>query len=189
MVKKHNNWFPGAIFHVTCFGPWCQRIFYEDADFVTYLSILERVRYQYPFYLHSYCLIANRILLLLETTHIPIKDVITTLNLEYSRYIQRKYSFFPEFQHHTSLIDSVEHLLNASKSTHLAPLQENHPLNKYTWSSYLAFISSVPNDHVVTSQILSYFKHPKSTHYYLFVEGEENRGKYLWENTQKEAFP
>ncbi|MCT8140165.1 hypothetical protein H1D32_22180 [Anaerobacillus sp. CMMVII] len=172
MVKKHTVWFPGAIYYVTCFGAWDESIFYEESDFLAYLSLVESVRYRYPFYLHSYCLIAKRIYLLLETTHIPMNDIITTLNDEYARYFQDKHTFVLP-QASSTLIDSADKFLKASKFIHLAPLQEQIPLQNYRWSSYQAYISYTPNDHVVTSRILTFFKDPKMDQYSRFVEGEK----------------
>lgn len=176
MVKKQSIWFPGAIYYVTCFDAWNERMFDDEPDYIKYLSLLESIRYQYPFYLHSYCLITNEIHLLLETTHVPLKDVISTVNEEYAQYFKKKHGkFLPQF--HSTLIDSVDSFLRASKMIHLAPLQEQLPLKNYRWSSYQAFISYVQNDHVVTSGILTYFKHPKMVSYCNFVEGEDNEAK------------
>ncbi|QOY36992.1 transposase [Anaerobacillus isosaccharinicus] len=179
MVQKMPVWFPGAIYHVTCCCRWNETIFDEDADFITYLSLIESVRYQYPFYLHSYCLTRNHIHLLLETTHIPMKDVVETLNYEFLCYLQTKQvNFLPQVQ--ANLIDSVDNFLIASKKIHLAPRKQNFPLKEYRWSSYQAFSSYTPNDHVVTSQVLTYFNQPKMDQYCRFVEAEVMEATNLW---------
>ncbi len=182
MVKKQSVWFPGAIYHVSCFGTWNESIFQDEKDYIYYLSRVENVRYQYPFYLHSYCLTSHQIHLLLETIHVPLQDVITTINNEYLTYYQNKYPSLrrPTPQDFATLIDSVASFLKASRSIHLASIGHNHLLKDYRWSSYPSFVSQTPNDHVVTSRILTYFKQPKMDNYARFVEGEESEAEITY---------
>lgn len=151
MSEKHVIWFPGAIYSISCYDSFNRLLFNRDKDYINFLSLLELVRYQYPFYLHAYSLTPNEIYLLIETTHVPIQDIIKKLTQQYE-------STF-------TLIDSANDFLKASKSIHLMGNRQN-----YRWSSYLSFISHVPNDHIVTSRILNYFPDPKMKHYRQFVE-------------------
>lgn len=175
IVKKYSPWFPGAIYHVTCFSRWKENIFYKSSDFISYLSALENVRYQYPFYLHSYCLTFHQIQLLLETLHVPIDDIVSSINYA---YIKRKRAAVLHVN--CQLIDSVSYFLKASKTIHLSPLHEHLPLKDYRWSSYQSFISPVPNDHVVTSRILTYFPEPQTRNYAFFVEELEYEANLLY---------
>ncbi|RXJ01695.1 hypothetical protein DS745_09455 [Anaerobacillus alkaliphilus] len=182
MVKKHPVWFPGAIYHVSCFGTWNESIFFDEKDYIYYLSSVENVRYQFPFYLHSYCLTSHQVHLLIETIHVPLQDVITSINSEYLHYFQDKYPCLLEPTHHdfATLIDSVASFLKASRSIHLASIGHSQELKDYRWSSYPSFISKIPNDHVVTSRVLTYFQCPKMDNYALFVEGEEFEAKFIY---------
>lgn len=170
MVKNETVWFPGAIYYISCYDSRNETIFSIDSDYIEFLSLVENVRYQYPFYLHAYSLTTSTIQLLLETTHVPIQDILKKLSIK-------------KMNNQLQLIDSVAHFLEASKTIHLFAISKT-----YRWSSYLSFISSTPNDHVVTSRILNYFPNPKMENYRLFVEEEESRSNNHSEVPEKEAF-
>ena len=184
MPRQRRIWFPGAIYHITCCGNCKEALFYDETDFLRYLSILESVRYQYPFYLHSYCLMTNHIHLLVETTHAHIKDIMKMLNFHYALHFNKRHNFIGHvFQdrYHSDLIDSAKYFLQASKYIHLNPKKASiveQPAN-YRWSSYKSFISSNTNDHVVTSRVLSYFPEPQFEHYRKFVEAKEEEATIL----------
>lgn len=189
MAINRQPWFPGAIYYISSYAKGQEQIFYGAQDYLSYLAALENVRYQYPFYLHSYCLTTTHVHLLVETTHIPMKDIINKLSDLYTQQFNSRYGSSENLlldQQKARLIVSADSFLKASKYIHLIPIQANvaAPLTAYRWSSYLSFISRVPNDHVVTSRILAYFPNPKMRHYQLFVEAEQNEAQI----PKKEAF-
>lgn len=190
MAKKPPVWFPGAIYYIHWHGSGNENIFSSDKDYLSFLSTLENVRYQYPFYLHSYCLTSNCIHLLLETTHVHINDILKKLDFDYTSYFTSTYfSLRYLVKGKCWLIDSADHFLQASKFIHLTPYRTNMftTSKDYRWSSYISFISLIPNDHVVTSRIHTFFPDPKMKHYLLFVEAEKIEAKINLGSTQKEV--
>lgn len=174
MSTDDQLWFPGAIYHIFCYNT--QSLFQENADYVSYFNILERVRSHYPFYLHSYCLITSQVHLLVETIHVPINDIINEINKEYLTYFfNRRNQLVEDLRNSYILINSADYFLQSSKSIHLLPLLLTESLDRYRWSSYNTFVNKTPNDHVVTSRILTYFPHPKIEHYRHFVELDKER--------------
>lgn len=181
-------WFPGAIYYIRWHGKESENIFIVDKDYLSFLSTLEKVRYQYPFYLHSYCLTRNCIQLLLETIHVHVQDILNKIHLDYTSYFTSDFQFRPLAQDMYRLIDSADYFLQASKLIHLTPYRTNIVTapKDHRWSSYISFISYTPNDHVVTSRIHTFFPEPKMKHYLLFVEAEQigakiKLGKNQWE--------
>lgn len=189
MAKRHPVWFPGAIYYIRWHSRGNENIFSSDKDYLSFLSTLENVRSQYPFYLHSYCFTSNSIQLLLETIHVHIDDILNKLHFDYTSYFTSDYfSLRLLIQNSYRLIDSADHFLQASKFIHLTPYRTDIvPTSKgYRWSSYISFISRTPNDHVVTSRIHAFFPEPKMKHYLLFVEAEKIEAKINLGSTQKE---
>ncbi|WNF36566.1 hypothetical protein RJD24_19425 [Bacillaceae bacterium IKA-2] len=190
MAKKHPVWFPGAIYYIRWHGSGDENIFFTDKDYLSFLSTLENVRYQYPFYLHSYCLTSNCIQLLLETTHVHIKDILSSLHFDYTSYFTSNYFSFKKLvQSRCRLIDSADIFLQASKFIHLTPYRTKivTTTKDYRWSSYISFISRPPNDYVVTSRIHTFFPEPKMKHYLLFVEAEKIEANINLGSAQKEV--
>ncbi|WP_433745182.1 transposase [Falsibacillus pallidus] len=176
MSRKHRIWFPGAIYHITARGNRRMNIFMEDNDFITYLKILEDVRQQYPFILHSYCLMNNHLHLQLETISHHIKIIMKEIHSRYAVYLNRKLRMVGHvFQgrYGASLIQENDYFLEASRYIHRNPLEANMVkcLSDYAWSSYPAYIHlSHRNPHIETSKVLSFFKEPVHESYKKYVE-------------------
>ncbi|WP_100407536.1 transposase [Bacillus solitudinis] len=184
MARKPRVWFPGATFHVTSRGNLRASIFYDDADRLRYLSLLEKNRSQYPFYLHAYCLMTNHIHLLFETIDTPTKDIIKRLHSLYAIYFNKRHDMSGHLfqgRYHAELINDAPYFLEASKYIHLNPVEAkmiSSPAD-YWWSSYSAFISSISNPYV---KILSYFPHPQNQHYQHYVEGGQTPANKALDN-------
>ncbi|WP_338449570.1 transposase [Niallia oryzisoli] len=176
MSRKPRIYFPGAIYHITDRGNRCAALFYDDRDRKKYLGIVEEAHSQYPFHLHSYCLMSNHIHLLLETINHHPQQIMSMINTQYAIYFNRRYEFIGHvFQgrYKASLIDSLQYFLEVSKYIHLNPVESGLALSpeSYPWSSYNAYISSNhPNPLVTTEKVLFYFPEPKIENYRLFVE-------------------
>jgi putative transposase len=178
MSRKHRVWYPGATYHITARGNRRTALFEDQNDYLTYLSILEDVRSQYPFILHSYCLMTNHIHLQLETTSHHIQLIMKEMHSRYAIYFNRRHDYIGHLfqgRYGAKLIDSVAYFLDASRYIHLNPVEANivqFP-HDYRWSSYPAYITSTRNPHVFTSKILSYFPEPKQIYYQYFVERQD----------------
>jgi len=176
MSRKPRVYFPGATYHITDRGNRCAALFYDDRDRKRYLEMLENARSQYPFHLHSYCLMTNHIHLQLETINHHPQKIMSTINTHYAIYFNKRYDFIGHvFQgrYKASLVDSLQYFLEVSKYIHLNPVESGICLSpeSYPWSSYKAYISTDYTDpHVTTQKVLSYFYEPKKESYRLFVE-------------------
>ncbi|MFC7393564.1 transposase [Scopulibacillus cellulosilyticus] len=181
MSRKPRIWYPGAMYHITCRGNRKTDIFHDREDRDTYLTLLEKTRERYPFYLLSYCLMTNHIHLQSKTIYTKSNVIMQYLNSLYASYINKKYDYAGHvFQgrYGAELTDSMKYLLDVSRYIHLNPVEAGmiSSPEQYQWSSCRAYTTNEKNPHVQTSHILSFFPNPQKQNYKLFIEreGEDN---------------
>jgi putative transposase len=167
MPRQPRVWYPGAMYHIVARGNRRTAIFYDHADFQTYLAILEDVRRIMPFILHSYCLMTNHIHLQLETLHHHIQYIMKEMHSRYAdgHVFQGRYG--------ARLIEADTYFLEVSRYIHRNPLEAKMVVNlgDYKWSSYSSYINLLQlNPHISHNKTLSYFREPVEDHYKLFVE-------------------
>jgi len=175
LSRKLRYWYPGAMYHVTSRGNRKSAIFYDDPDRFAYLDILREAQNDFPFYLHSYCLMTNHIHLQIETIQHHPKDIMKYLNFKYAIYFNKRHDLDGHvFQgrYKSELILSIDYFLKANRYIHLNPVEASivHSPGAYPWSSYAAYISKTENKLVTTEKILSFFPEPKLENYRKFVE-------------------
>ncbi|WP_170008505.1 transposase [Bacillus fonticola] len=174
MSRKHRIWYPGASFHVTSRGNRKAALFYEDADRLQYLSILEEARERYPFQLFSYCLMNNHLHLQIKTIQDHPQHFMKMINTRYAKFFNKKYELVGHvFQgrYGSKLIQSIQYQLQVSKYVHLNPVEAGMILSPqdYRWSSCAAYVSDQHNRHVTTEEILSHFEQPQKEKYYQYL--------------------
>lgn len=181
MARKPRIWFKGAVYHITCRGNRRATLFYDDADRLMYLSLLEELRAIYPFYLHSFCLMTNHIHLQIETIDTHPQFIMKYLNSNYAIYFNKRYNFSGHvFQgrYGAKLIDSIDYFLKVSKYIHLNPVEAKITTKPelYPWSSYLYYVKPRENPYVTitTTRTLSYFTPPTHEKYREYVERKED---------------
>ncbi|GAE33748.1 transposase [Halalkalibacter akibai] len=152
MSRKHRVWFPGAMYHITARGNRRTALFERELDYQTYIMILEDVRKQYPFELHSYCLMTNHIHLLLETTNVHISDIMKAFHSRYAIWFNKEYDYIGHLfqgRYGAKLITDAPYFLEVSRYIHLNPLDANmvdRP-EQYRWSSYRTYLSHHHDQH------------------------------------------
>ena len=175
LVRRLRRWFPGAKFHITSRGIRKSSLFYDDDDYLKYLSLLKKTQRAYPFNLHSYCLMTNHTHLQLETVETPPSIIMKNLNTNYAKYFNKKYEYTGhvfEKRYGAELIDSPDYELDVSKYIHLNPTKAGmvEAPEDYPWSSYRAYIFGEESSLIDTKQVLSYYPDPKANHYEAFVK-------------------
>lgn len=177
MARKRRIWYPGATYHITARGNRRAHLFYHDKDRLDYLSLLEKTRQAFPFTLHAYCLMTNHVHFLLETKEVPINRIMHAFHSSYAMLLNRRYDLTGHvFQgrYGAEIINSTDYFLKVSRYIHLNPLEAQmvQRAEDYYWSSYAAYITRVPNPHISTDKVLSYFPSPQKMHYRKFVESK-----------------
>ena len=186
MARKARLWFEGAKYHVTSRGIRRSSLFFEDEDFKKYLAYIEETRNRYPFNLYSYCLMTNHTHLQFETFETPLSIIMKNLNTKYAKYINQKYDFSGHVfdkRYGAELLNSREYEIDVSKYIHLNPVQAGMVTTpeKYTWSSYRAYLYGEANPHIDPKPILSYFPDPQP-HFYQQYMNALVTDKFFWKD-------
>jgi putative transposase len=158
-----------------CRGNHRNDIFRDDEDRQFYLATLRQAQKLYPYLLHSYCLMTNHVHLQVETLDITIAQVMKRINMLYSIYFNKKYSFVGHLfqgRYRAELIETDAYVLEISRYIHLNPVRAQivrYPWD-YPWSSCLIYLDNEPHPLVTTDKILSYFSHPKVNRYREYID-------------------
>ncbi|HEY1372767.1 MAG TPA: transposase, partial [Candidatus Binatia bacterium] len=83
--------YPGAVYHLTTRGDARQKIFLDDTDRKTFLSILSRVVLRYDWLCHAYCLMDNHYHLLVETPKANLALGMRQVNGIYTQSFNRRH--------------------------------------------------------------------------------------------------
>jgi putative transposase len=186
MVRNGRCWFEGAKFHVTSRGIRKSFLFFEDEDYEKYLELIEETKVQYPFHLHTYCLMTNHTHLQLETPAIPLSTIMKHLNTKFAKYFNKKYDFSGhvfEKRYGAELLNSCEYEIDVSKYIHLNPVKSGivASAEEYPWSSYRTYIYGEANPHIDPNPILSYFPQPQLQSYQQYMKALP-KDKFFWKN-------
>jgi putative transposase len=180
LSRKPRPFYPGASFHVTARGNKRAKIFYDTQDYLKYLEILENTRKQYPFTLHSYCLMTNHLHLLIEPPENYLPEIMKAIHMKYAIYLNKKLDIDGHvFQgrYGSQIVLSEKYFLTVSRYIHRNPLEAKmvEKAEDYPWSSYSSYIFKTPNPHIDPTKTYSYFPEPVNEMYRQFVEKEEDK--------------
>lgn len=135
--------FPGAVYHITSRGNEKKKIFRDDQDYETFLTILHCVVVRYNWLCHAYCLMNNHYHLLVETPDGNLSIGMRQLNGVYTQLFNKRYErvghlFQGRFK--GVLVQKDSHLLEACRYIVLNPVRAKivEDPDKWTWSSYSA---------------------------------------------------
>jgi putative transposase len=142
MPRKPRFFIPGLPAHVVQRGNNRQAIFFEEADYRVYLSLLNGARDRYGCAIHAYVLMTNHVHLLAtpEDKH-SVSRMMQYVGRHYVPYINKKYGrsgTLWEGRFKASIVDSSEYLLACYRYIELNPVRAgmvDQP-GGYVWSSY-----------------------------------------------------
>ncbi len=145
MARKPRTDFEGAWHHIGNRGVDRRRIFDDDYDRRTFISILCDTFVELDTELHAYCLMSNHYHLL---THTPTASLSVTMQQLSSRYTmaynKRHKRDGPLFKGRfwSSLLSNSEHTLEVSRYIHRNSLDlgQAGQLARYDWSSYRSYV-------------------------------------------------
>lgn len=133
--------YPGAVYHVTSRGNERKNIFRDDADRESFLDLLLKVKEQYNWLCHAYCLMDNHYHLLIETPDGNLSLGMRQLNGVYTqafnrRHLRAGHLFQGRFK--AILIQKNSHLLEACRYVVLNPVRAKAVAKpeQWKWSSY-----------------------------------------------------
>ena len=129
-----------AVYYVTAKGAQHQEIFRDKGDYQMYLELLTKYKSQHKFRLYSYCLLPDRLSLLIETgDDATISQIMHDLNSLYTKYYNGKYSrrgHLFEARFRSVLVEKAKFLLKASRYIHRL---SGADVKNYPYSSFQVF--------------------------------------------------
>jgi REP element-mobilizing transposase RayT len=131
----------GAIYYVTSKGLQGQPIFKDKQDYKMYIDLLTKYKSQHKFRLYSYCLLPDRLQLLIETgDDATISEIMHDLNSLYTKYFNGRYSqkgHLFESRFRSVLVEKAQYLLEMTRHIHRSP--ETLPLSMQGLESAKSF--------------------------------------------------
>lgn len=175
--RKLREWYPNAMYHITCRGNRRNDIFRDDEDYQVYITILkEAIEFldnQYE--IISYCLMTNHVHLQIKTKDMHIKYLMMRINRFYAKYFNNKYQYVGHLfqgRYGSEIIKEDAYVLEVSRYIHLNPVRANMVINSedYKWSSYSMYIGREKEKLICSDIILSYFKDKNRELYKKYIE-------------------
>lgn len=169
---------PSLVYHVFARGNNKEPIFFDESNYIRFLSNLERFRSSLDYILYTYCLLPNHFHLLLQVNSKPLSKIMQVLLTGYTMYINKKnqrvgHLFQGRFQ--SIIVEKEEYLLQVLRYIHLNPVKANLVENPedYLWSSYKQYMSNFQSSNrpeLAVSEILGMFSQNTSKQKQLFHE-------------------
>ena len=144
MPRKPRFFVPGLPAHVIQRGNNRQAIFFDDADYRLYLSLLGDGMDRYGCSLHTYVLMTNHVhLLMTPSERDSISRIMQYVGRHYVPYFNRKYrrtGTLWEGRFRASIVDSSAYLLACYRYIELNPVRARmvEQPGDYAWSSFLS---------------------------------------------------
>jgi len=135
----------GAIYYVTSKAIQNEAIFKDRDDYKMYLDLVRKYKSQHNFRLYSYCLLPDRLELLIETgDDASISEIMHDLNSLYTKYFNGRYQkrgHLFESRFRSVLVEKSQHLAAVTRLIHRAPPEAK----EYPYSSFRVYVHA-PSD-------------------------------------------
>ena len=124
----------GAIYYVTSRASQNEEIFKDKEDYKMYLELVNKYKSQHKFKLYSYCLLPERLELLIETGDDgSISEIMHDINSLYTKYFNgryQKHGHLFESRFRSVLVEKAKYLLALTRHIHLAA-PADHPYSSF----------------------------------------------------------
>ncbi len=145
----------GAIYYVTSRAVQNEEIFKDKEDYKMYLDLVNKYKAQHKFKLFSYCLLPDRLELLIETgDDLPgrqagasISEIMHDLNSLYTKYFNGRYQkrgHVFESRFRSVFVEKAHYLVAMTRHLHRASAQHEKtsslPLKEYPYSSFHIYL-------------------------------------------------
>lgn len=151
MPRPDRIQYENAFYHVMNRGRGRQNIFHGADYYEDFLMTLAESHARFDAVVHAYCLMGNHYHLLIETPRANLDRIMRHINGVYTqRYNRRKRTDGPLFRgrYKAILVDEDAYFLGVGRYIHRNPAEVKgageDALAKHRWSSYLAYINTVP---------------------------------------------
>jgi len=133
--------FNGAVYHITSRGNEKKAIFNDNKDRLIFLKILYKVKKEFNWLCHAYCLMNNHYHLVIETPDGNLSRGMRQLNGIYTQKFNKKYDRVGHLfqgRYKAILIEKDSHLLEVCRYVVLNPVRAGlvRKPEQWQWSSY-----------------------------------------------------
>ena len=134
-----------GIYHVVLRGINQQQIFVEDEDYNKFLEIIADCRKKSGFRLYGYCLMSNRIHLLIAVVKEELSQIFKRIGTRYAQWYNRKCNraghLFQD-RYKSEPVESDEYFLAVLRYIHQRPVKAGlvGSVEAYRWSSYGEYV-------------------------------------------------
>jgi REP element-mobilizing transposase RayT len=154
--------YAGAYYHIIMRGNNKSVVFTEDEDFQQYLLFFGECLTEFELVVYAYALMTNHIHIFLKTMKPNLSEFMMKLNLEYTKYFNKKYhrsGHLFETRFKSKLVQKDKYFLALIRYIHLNPVKAgivSDPAN-YKWSSYNNYLNIKSEIITDTNEVLNYF--------------------------------
>ena len=187
--------FAGALYHVTSRGNERRAVFWEEADFDLFISVLEEVCDVFNWVIYAWCLMTNHYHLVIETPDGNLSTGMRQLNGVFTIRFNRKYrrsGHLFQGRYKAIHVDKSAYLLELSRYVVLNPVRARMvgAPEEYCWSSYLYTLGVYePPVWLAADALLLHFADERSLacqRYKAFVMA--GIGINIWDNLQQQVY-
>ena len=163
--------FAGACYLITMAGNNRADIFISSADRRHFLALLRSLKVRFGLKIYAYCLLANRVVLALETSRPNLAAAMQALGTSYTKRFNSAHNTAGHvFQgrYKSLLVDKERYLAEVTRYAHLEPVRSGRRESpwRYPWSSCADYIQILdrPGESLVDAdEVLSKFGKNKLT--------------------------
>jgi REP element-mobilizing transposase RayT len=152
----------GGIFHVYARGNRKQRIFFDDRDRRTYMTLLSRTVRRRRWHCLGYCLMTTHVHLILETPEPNLGVGMQHFHGPFAQLLNKRHGLTGhafEGRFHSPLITSDEQLWMTARYLALNPVEAGlvKIAEMYKWSSHAAIVTGRPPAFLAVDRLLAHF--------------------------------
>ena len=159
MARRPRLFAPGLLYHVIVRGNQRRKTFLSGADYQAYLERLSRYRRKFGHNIHAYCLMANHVHLLVESSSEPLAKFMQGLQQSYSQYYNlrhRKTGHVFQGRYKAIVCEKDEYLLQLIRYIHLNSVRAGMVKNpeEYDYSGHRAYLEGKATDVIDPRKVL-----------------------------------
>jgi REP element-mobilizing transposase RayT len=159
----------GAVYYVTSRAIQSEGIFKDKEDYKMYLDLVKKYKGQHKFKLFSYCLLPDRLELLIETgDDATISEIMHDLNSLYTKYFNGRYQkrgHLFESRFRSVLVEKAQYLAALTRHIHrAAPGFQEFPYSSF--HIYKGLPSDAPDVRTEMAEVIEFLRHKDETDSY-----------------------
>jgi putative transposase len=175
--------YPDAWYHVMNRGRRGENVFADNADYKTFLALLQETSEMFDLRVSAFCLMSNHYHLLVQTPAANLARAMRHVNGVYTQRFNRRRNIDGQLfrgRYKSVLVEGDSHLLELLRYIHRNPVRADmcENVGDYPWSSHKGYLSSATRwDWLYKNFLLSIFAEDlrkAKIQYKDFVRGEDS---------------